>query len=218
MVIQQRKGVNHRNADELSRKKPRKCKREDCEDCSLEQRDCICAVTTRSKLRNAVTNQKLRGSATDEEDLHEASKVHIEGGIVEMTSTSDEDHQPDDMPILEKMEKLVEDRSSTTGFEDQFDTMPTLEKMEDRPIADGTSITSINDQMADRIQGNSTGNHQIADDVVGLRIDDKELTTVKPISEQMEYCLTANSAPSTSMTDKMADHIQQNITGNHQNC
>ena len=40
-----RRGQFHCNADGLSRQRPRKCKRDDCEDCSLETKDCVCVVS-----------------------------------------------------------------------------------------------------------------------------------------------------------------------------
>lgn len=42
--IVHRKGLLHANADALSRQRPRKCKREDCEDCALEIKDCVCSI------------------------------------------------------------------------------------------------------------------------------------------------------------------------------
>ena len=39
---QHRKGVAHVNADSLSRQPPRKCKRDDCEDCALVSTQCVC--------------------------------------------------------------------------------------------------------------------------------------------------------------------------------
>ena len=43
--VQHRKGSLHSNADGLSRIPPRKCKRDDCEDCALKLQDCVCVVT-----------------------------------------------------------------------------------------------------------------------------------------------------------------------------
>ena len=48
--VQHRKGTLHSNADGLSRMPPRKCKREDCEECALKVSECVCVVT-RSQLR-----------------------------------------------------------------------------------------------------------------------------------------------------------------------
>ena len=42
--IVHRKGNLHSNADGLSRQRPKKCKREDCLDCSLEIKDCVCTI------------------------------------------------------------------------------------------------------------------------------------------------------------------------------
>ena len=43
--IEHRKGSLHLNADSLSRKVEQKCKREDCETCALETKDCVCKIT-----------------------------------------------------------------------------------------------------------------------------------------------------------------------------
>ena len=44
--IEHRKGSMHLNADSFSRKVNRKCKRVDCETCSLETRECVCVVSS----------------------------------------------------------------------------------------------------------------------------------------------------------------------------
>ena len=43
--VQHRTGTLHTNADGLSRIPPRKCKRDDCEECALKVSDCVCVVT-----------------------------------------------------------------------------------------------------------------------------------------------------------------------------
>ena len=42
---QHHKGPIYSNADGLSRQAPRKCKRGDCEYCTLESEHCVCVIT-----------------------------------------------------------------------------------------------------------------------------------------------------------------------------
>ena len=88
MEIQHRKGVNHRNADELSRQKPRRCKRDDCEDCALTRSACICAVTTRRQSevnrdrrqgRDNTSQDSTSGYAQDQIDDQRAQMVADQG-------------------------------------------------------------------------------------------------------------------------------------------
>ncbi len=53
MNIVHRQGKLHSNADSLSRI-VRKCKREDCEDCALNTRDCICVITRSMSKKQAI--------------------------------------------------------------------------------------------------------------------------------------------------------------------
>ena len=60
---QHRKGVAHVNADSLSRQPPRKCKRDDCEDCALVSTQCVCVVT-----RAQAKNQEGQGQVETQFD------------------------------------------------------------------------------------------------------------------------------------------------------
>ena len=84
--VEHRSGVTHINADALSRQNLKKCKRSDCEDCSLEKSDCVCVVTgSQSKETEKVEDYDLNLEVKDGDRLGQGS-LDLENVTV---STSD---------------------------------------------------------------------------------------------------------------------------------
>ena len=73
-TIEHRKGVEHGNADGLSRqvrvKKRRRCGREECNECDVDQPDPVCVVTrqTTSRTQCVVANSTSHEESTDEDE------------------------------------------------------------------------------------------------------------------------------------------------------
>ena len=73
--IEHRKGVAHQNADSLSRKGSKKCKRVDCETCALETKDCMLSeFLSGSRPADEYFKEKLVESSLSGQTLRHAFK------------------------------------------------------------------------------------------------------------------------------------------------
>jgi transposase InsO family protein len=91
--IEHRKGGLHVNADALSRKVSRKCKREDCESCALNLEQCVCVVSP-CHIVNDQDDEHLEDLSSDEESVGDSrlsDGVEGQNSVVELCHGSERD-------------------------------------------------------------------------------------------------------------------------------
>jgi len=155
ITIEHRNGNLHGNADGLSRKITRKCKRDDCSDCALEKGACVCVIT--------------RSQAKQPVDYEHSLEVKTDSKSSDITHCNEEETTSQSVQSDVSNEIDVESNVIIDPISRHSDVGNTVEKMS-RPSNEKLKVDVKMDQCDDEISDDIVPEHDTDDKAVLPRV------------------------------------------------